>query len=278
MTSPRETSDTRRAYHLHARFIVDQASIDELRSNCSSSGVYRYVHPRERLRRHTIRGVAGMVVDCLLPDVVAADRHYALEIGRKADSHESHVRWRLTVRTWVALWTPGHPQDAGHPGPGQLRCEDDDEGIIVLATWYGGGFWAQRWAQHRWIPETGDRRAILLWHYQHWYRWLPAEDVHALADYWACLPHTQEATDIVVLNRTASAALYDLAIQLGWRKLTRREKDRLGLGPQARSWHRAEQIAALRGDASGTGEYTRRAAAADMHYVRTAHGLVDTEG
>jgi hypothetical protein len=136
------------------------------------------------------------------------------------------------------------------------------DGIELLARWRGG-LWANLFAQLRYTVEPGDRKPILFHHWEHHFKFLPEDEVRQTAEMWAILPAVVAATDIVQLNRMASGMLYDLAVSLGWRKLTAREKQKAGISLDSPQWQRRDSIALRlaqsQGIKLGVGEYTLRA-------------------
>lgn len=270
----------RRPYLYEARFVVCAETLAEVRAHCSLSGRQVYLTPTLRLRVHTLRGVPGKVVDVLLPDQLPADP-LVCEIGRKAGSFDGAIRWRIALRPWTAVHdeTAGQGPCAGHPGEGRVSIEEEYGALTVVARWWGGGLWAQSFRQLPYKPEPGDRRGVLLHHWKSWYRFLPEEEARQLAEMWSLLPAVMEADDIVVLNRLASEALYDLARSLGWRKLTLRERRRLGLADDSQQWHRADSPLLRRPGGpspTGCGRYTIEAASGAVP-IRTAYGLEEVE-
>jgi hypothetical protein len=267
--SEREKNQSRRIYHLDARFVIDSDTVQSLRDWCSESGKYVWVTTHEKLRVHTLRGVSGSKADVLLPDSMVYARLYVLEIGRKADSFEGFLRHRLCVRSWPHALEEGRTPSLMWPGPGSLRIEEQDEHLAVIALYWGGGMWACRWPQVRYKIDTQDIRGILLHHWKNWFRHVPEEEARSLAEVWAILPHTLAQTDICVLNRTASVALYDLSRNLGWRKLTLLDRRRHGIPDDHYQWIRSDSPLLRRrllGTKTGAGEYTERVAGGDHAY------------
>ena len=103
-----------------------------------------------------------------------------------------------------------------------------------------------------------------MWHWRRYYTHLTnADEIAELADRWA-IAYEFQAQDwtLAEANRSASRELYHYARNEGWRKLTLRERDKLGASVQ---WVRQEWVAErlielgfAGGDATGTGEETRR--------------------
>lgn len=258
----------RNVYHPEVRLMVSPETVETVRLACSPSGRRVWLTQTCRLTVHTLRGVPGKFVDVLLPDCMPSGPT-CLEIGLKASCFNGAKRWRLAFRPWEHTCTEGKVPCLKFPGPGRLDIDEEQSATVLLARWSHGGIWAQSFPRMRWEVKAGALRAILIAQAKAWFGFLlrsASDDVYALADYWSSLDHTQKEKDIVVLNRTASHALYDLATQLGWRKLTLREKRKLGLSDDSPQWHKADGLVMHStgiGTASGCGEHT----------IRTAHGI-----
>jgi len=283
----------RAVYHLDHRFTVTPETIEQVRAACSPSGKFVWVTTQDRLRVHTLRGVPGKHADVLLPDLVpvaldgTGDRIWVCEIGPKIGSYDGAKRWRLAFRPWPFVWDESRsPRPTNmNPGPGQVSVEEHGDQCAVIAMYQGGGFWAQAFPCLRYSVEPGPRKGVLLHQWDAHFRFLPGDDVRQLAEMYDLWPDVIAATDIVVLNRIASSALYQMATGLGWRKLTLREKRKHGIGPECPQWIRSDDMRLRQnGNPAGVGDYTARAAAAQRMtqterdgYVMTAHGRVEVE-
>lgn len=268
-------------FNLTCRLEVTANNLTKVRSECSPSSKFVYVtgpgkRPAVRLRVHTLKGVPGKHLDLLLPDE-SPESIIACEVGTKAGSFDGVKRWRLTFRPWPTRHIDGKRSDFKHPTPGRVVLDLMAETTDVIVRWEPNGMWAQAFPRLRFVVEGGDRRGILLHQWKGWYKFLPEDDVRQLAELWSLLPHTIACDDIVVLNRTASQALYDLATNLGWRKLTLKDRLRIGLGPDSQQWQRVERIDRLRnglGSVNGCGQYTIDAANG-RRAMRTSYGEVE---
>ena len=283
---------SRRAeYQLEARFVITPETVATVRVLCSPSARTTWVTAKDRLTINTFRGVPGKHVDVLLPDFdVEAPDAVVCEVGRKAGCFDGNlktgngVRWRLCFRPWHTPTDGRRKPSVQFPDKGTVQIDEEQDATVVLCRWWGGGIWAQSFPRLRFIPVKGELEPILIAQAKGWYKflWATAEDdVRALAAMWANLPHTIACEDIAVLNRTASNALYDLATQLGWRKLTLREKRRLGLSPDSPQWQRADSLVSRLvfndrgGNTSGCGDYTVEAASGKV--LMTSYGPVEME-
>lgn len=198
------------------------------------------------------------MVDVLMLDNYPSEGTIICDIGTKKGRFDNALRYRITFR-----YTPAVVYSVPM---GLLHFPEDTKTILTVEAIWKGGFWGQEF--HRLdftLDPNTDRTYIFLHQASNWYGFLfdagHGADIHQTASMWASLPAVRDETDIVVLNRTASNALYDLARNLGWRKLTKRERDKLGLPVDAKQWQRTDYIAALtdrNGMSSGVGEHTLR--------------------
>jgi hypothetical protein len=236
----------RACYHLESRFIVSEENLANIREKASPSGKFVWVNSIERLRVCTLVGVPGKYLDLLLPEVTPLPM-IAVEIGVKLGSFDGAKRWRITFRSWNKESAEGKTPNFSNPGRGKLSIEEDEpDYTALLARWYSGGIWAASFPRLRYlIDERTDLLGIFMHQAKSWFPFLlrnHGEDVRQAGEVWAALPFIQGCKDLVVLNRTASAALYDLASNMGWRKLTLRDKRRYGLTDNSPSWHRADGL------------------------------------
>lgn len=204
--------------------------------------------------RHTLRGVPARRVDILVDPVPpSAGQVLACTIVVKRGRFDGAERPRLALRRWP---------EAQPLAPGRLTVAEDGDDIRLTVEAGGPGWSAGAWsAAFRRLRSSldGYRPArIVMWHWRRYFGFLPEAEAVALAD--AFIP--SDGTTLAEANREASRDLYRLARSLGWRKLTLREKARLGLPADAPQWHRAESLPASEGEypRDGAGEYSHRAA------------------
>jgi hypothetical protein len=195
-----------------------------------------------------------------------------LEIGRKVGRYDGAERWRLNARYWCS-YRDGIPvQFDAKAGTtvaipaSRLYMVKGTDLLMVSAMWAGGS-WTHEFPTLRSDLSEYRLGAVVVWHWQRYYRFLPPTEVGAIADEFTAR-RSQMVSDGLTLaevNRMASRELYRLARNLGWRKMTQSEQQRYRLDGQ---WHRVETVERRRVDMgyppSGCGQYTIDAASGSV--------------
>lgn len=229
--------------------------------------------------RYTFRGVPAKRVDVVVcddwervrvsRDVTKPSDFAVVEIGRKSGHFDGTERDRITVRPWNRGMVA---QLQIRDGRLFVRAEKKPTVAIWLEwTAEAGDGWqgrpCERWEREyqrlRWVletPESGGHARIVMYHWSHFYSFLDAADAEGLAASFIAAP----GATLAEANRDASRQLYRLSRDLGWCKLTVRERAKLRLNGS--QWQRAivvaERRAALAGArADGVSEASHSAAA-----------------
>jgi hypothetical protein len=230
-------------------------------------------------------GKIDVLIDARLLDGSERDSELVcvVEIGRKAGRFSGDFRSRLTFRLLRAKDPNRHfsrfafisideretigeadgIQGAGGPQPKLstrvIISSTDESPAGVL---WEGAFPRLRW---EWKHTPEGARQCVIWHASRHFGFLLAKEngeVEALANRYT----VPKAGTVASINRDVERALYRLARELGWRKMTTRERVRIW-GPDGAArpqWHRQEEIAELLCraglPATGCGQATHRAA------------------
>lgn len=192
-------------------------------------------------------------------DVVVARHAHAtywkLEIGRKRGRYDGRERWRITLR---GLPPSAGPEVSDLP-VAHLEVDSEEKSHRIRCDYINIEVRRLRSAVR---PDDLDQ--IARWHASRYYLHLDDDTVDGVAgEFVAAMGAAPTPLTLAEANRMASRMLYRASRELGWSKLTRRERARLGLTGEAQ-WHPSERVEALRlerGRRSGCGEYTHRAAA-----------------
>ena len=222
-------------------------------------------------RRFTLRGVPGREADVIVAERILADRAAAvvdvtdqrpqklppanqdvvIDLGNRAGHYDRAIRRRYAVRHFTA----GPQLDAIERA--NIRVVPDGDRLIVMIQPHGSAT-AHVDTFRRLKSDLRDYQMgrIWSWHYWRYYRFLglEPEDVIARAKSWEAIAEAEGRRHdwtLAEANRAASRDLYRLARDLGWCKLTAREKDALGIPVHYAQWQRSDEIGALRAEAAG---------------------------
>lgn len=226
-------------------------------------------------RRYALRGVPSRLCDIAIdrrltePGVLPLRpwESIACEASRREGRYDGRERDRLTIRAiprqTLAIWcAPSACLSVA------LRDDATYEASLVLDG--GATSWHREYRQLRVSLDERPPRDVVLWHWSRYYQHLDAATAEQVADLWSLGEYARERDgwSLAEANRSASRALYVASRQEGWRKLTLRERRKLGLPDSSGQWHRSDACAALSGTASGCGRYT----------LDSASGVVPTPG
>ena len=227
-------------------------------------------------------GLAG--VPCRLFDLAVdrrlTDEDYAAgrvraEVVRKAGRYGGEVRDRLSLR----LYTQGDKTSTDTRLHALRVCEFVRPGdqtrnvteVRIVRTDDGAEVWRAEYARHRCevlTPEGSD--AILWWHHSRYFAAsVSREDAESLAAEFRAeviARASDRPMSLTEANRGADRMLYRAARANGWRKLTLRERQKLGLtehGPWVAS-ETYDNARARLGHPTGCGEYTLTSAREDF--------------
>jgi hypothetical protein len=228
--------------------------------------------------RYGLAGVPGrlfdIAIDRRLTDEDYTAGHVRAEVVRKAGRYGGEVRDRLSLR----LYTQGDKTSTDTRLHALRVCEFVRPGdqtrnvteVRIVRTDDGAEVWRAEYARQRCevlTPEGSD--AILWWHHSRYFAAsVSREDAESLAAEFRAeviLRAGDRPLSLTEANRYADRMLYRAARNNGWRKLTLRERKKLGIdgGP----WVSPERYDAARarlGHATGCGEYTLSAAREDF--------------
>lgn len=146
-----------------------------------------------------------------------------VEVCRKAGRFDLSERDHLVVRLYQAK---NVSELKLLPASIKATFSSDEKwehGYYEVAVRWDGGEWVRSYKCLRSKLSPGREGEIVLWHAR-WYPHLPADEVQALAARFT----PPEGCDLNTANRQASRELYRLSRDLGWHKLTARERQKLG--------------------------------------------------
>lgn len=180
------------------------------------------------LDRYNFLGVSAKNID-----VCIQDGANVCELVRKAGKYDGNIRYRLTFRKFSVK--DASQLEIGQVcslGPGAISVD----GMELLFPYHN--------------PKLGNEenvKRIFLWHLHKFYRFLlrelPGSDLDSEADSWAfTFLETEADPTITKANRSASRWLYRLARNLGYRKMTLRERVAAGLPESSPCWQRLPHV------------------------------------
>ncbi|HYE79233.1 MAG TPA: hypothetical protein VEI97_14715 [bacterium] len=182
--------------------------------------------------RFTLRGVPAKQIYVLAEQAVdlSVQGDLCVEIGRKLGRYDREETSVLTIRRFRA----------GMPAPGGtatiLATESE---VQVDLQVVGGASWRRAFRRLRSDLNDYSAERLILWHFWRYYTHLlpELEEVQKFAATWT-IPG---GMGLAEANRCASRCLYDLSRALGWRKLTLRERGKLGFDEDAAQWQRISE-------------------------------------
>ena len=207
--------------------------------------------------RFTFQGVPGKKVDVLVENNPRFDT-WGLQVVEKIGRFDGAIRRRYCFRTVPASekdwWT------------GEMSLKKTEGHISLSIQPVAGDIFTETWECLRANLDDYNIARVWMWHYRRFYHhlWdcLDNEQAKDLADQWChSVYESGEAQNwtLAEANRAASRDLYKTSREMGWTKLTKRERSRFGL-ESAQQWHPTDKIDALRksckGHPTGCGEFT----------------------
>jgi hypothetical protein len=239
-----------RYYRVRIRGLVAPRAVSALRALCEPTEDPVWLSTSCCCHRFTLRGIPARRIDVAIDrraDDPPAGFVWVGEIGDKVGKFDGAIRPRVVVRLAGRKDLAGMASSGDLPVLDLIVREDEESTHVVLGE--------ERWTfrRLRWQPdtETDSGARILTWHWQRYYSHLAWDEASALADTFAIAP----GETLAAANRRASRALYELSRDLGWRKLTCRERRKYGIDGEAQ-WHREEWIAERIGQRPDVSEHT----------------------
>lgn len=217
--------------------------------------------------RLTFRGVPARLVDVSVSfpqQEGEKEKAWVCEVGHKVGRYDAEERLRINIRLW-STYRGGEAADhVGLLPKGRLSIIRSADLLLVALTWGETG-WAKEFPTLRSDLNDYDLGRIIWWHWNRYFHHLNSSDVEPISkSFEARRPEfIAQGLTLAEANRMASRDLYTLSRNLGWRKMTLREREKFGFDG-VRQWYREEEINRRRVDMGyspmGVGEYTLDAA------------------
>lgn len=247
-------------YALLNRFVVESAP--ELTALLEPTESYVWLSKTQRLQKYSIKGVPLNKIDVLWDGTT---EQCWCEVGRISGQYDKHVKDRITLR---AIPTVGSGNKAKcfsaknqqEEAQGKLKVEvkevvntNDRKLVVKLFTVEDVLAWEGGYHLLRVGTNSETPAKILMWHYGKWFRHLAVEhhqEVVLVADSWVPV-----SDSLASQNREAERVLYNLSTSLGFVKLPKKVRDRLGIDPlHTKQWYTQTQVDMMRLDPARVGE------------------------
>jgi len=192
----------------------------------------------QRLGRYAIKGIPTNKVDVLWDGAECG----WLDIGFRHGTFDKHQADRITLRAIPHV----DGKQVLHTAPaGEISTHVEDGRRLIELYQQDQSVWKVDYHILRVGVNCDTPAKIIMWHYGKYFRHLASEhhkDVVLLADSWA----PQEGT-LASQNREAEKRLYLLSKELGWVKLPKKVRDRLGIPEvHTKQWYKREVVDTLR--------------------------------
>lgn len=208
----------------------------------------------ERLR---LRGASASAMDVVALPSTNWAAPALIEITQRTGSYDGRTRWRVCIRDVRRSGSDGY-----EPGELRLDYEAPDVRLVVDV----GGRYSLTSEPIRVFTRASvctreglDR--LVGWHWRRYFTHLGHEAVVEVTALMVAEICARDDVSIGEANRLASRLLYAASRERGYTKLTRRERERLGLDDDRQWWHR-DQLDPVRAarfgvaHASGAGQWT----------------------
>lgn len=247
------------------RVFVPANTIEIIRPSLERTQDRVWLSKTESCLRYTIRGIPAKRTEFSVTETIDPDRTLVLEIAEKTGHYNGSVRIVYTLRNWS-------PQQMSYSDSsnrlvfvgknGRLMLSLTEGEATIICAWNDGG-WTETYQRLRSDLTGYDFAAVVIWHWRRYYHHLNYNDARLLADGFLSLHPECVSLTLAEVNRLASRELYTLSTELGWKKLTDRDRKRINMA-NLHSWvYKDEYYSMLpirQPSSTGCGEYTHDAA------------------
>ena len=233
-----------------------------------------------RYQRFVFRGVPGRHADCIVAEAIFHHLHdnrlmldvvdqqpqrtdfyddempdIVIEAGEKIGRYDGAARRRYALRPMT------DPQQLAATPWADIRIIDaDDELTVIIRPRDDAAPIVDFFPRLRASLDDYNLASIVRWHAKRWFTHLAPEEIEEIAASWEMEVKATGMAGAWTLNeanRAASRRLYKESRERGWRKLTIRERVRLGFAVDSPQWRteqdcaRAYELVGTRLDADG---------------------------
>lgn len=214
---------------------------------------------KKRYHQAALGGIPRRRMSLLVPEghQINETDLYLVEIGKKIGKYDGSERVQLSIRA-VNKKTVDSMPDVVVVDNGRLVWDQRRSAAhVTIQTWIGEEIHiiSANVLRSKVIESAEGARQIIAWHWSRYYTHLRHFDVSDLLKTFGF----KSDESLNSANRRASRALYKRSRELGFRKMTLRERLGNGLAEDSPCWQRVSDIE-TRGSVTGCGEYTLTAA------------------
>lgn len=247
------------------RALITTADARDLTCALEPCGQAIWLSRTTRCARHNLVGVSAKQLDVLVQDDLLSDDADGLvlcEVSHKTGKYDGAIRTRIALRRHHTGYECVDDAELVRTTHRETRDDRVVSTTTIAVVRRGDTLWSKTFDLLRAAAVQRGARDLVGWHWSRYFRHLPSEVVEEVT---ATLV-IEDGTTITAANRAASNALYAASVERGWKKLTLRERAKLGFPADAGAWQREDAVAQRRaalagfGSPTGCGEYTLESA------------------
>lgn len=242
--------------------LVDYSDVGQLQLNLESMRDDVWLSKTCCCSRYGLRGVPSNKIDVLIDkrlesnDPVHPKGCIEFSVVKKVGRFDGAKRDRLAMRMM--------PQSAciDHERCYLSIADLTDAWRVDVTAENAAVRWTKQYNRLNSDLSEYDPERIVMWHWTRYFRHLDFAIADATAKDWVLTDWAKFSSEwtLAEANRSASRALYRASREHGWRKMTKRERDKLGIENQSQ-WQRIDSLPVHEPSQSGVGQSTIDAAA-----------------
>lgn len=214
-----------------------------------------------RYQQAALRGIPRKILSLVIPEdfdfSFSEGKTFLVEIGEKVGKHSGNRRSHLAVRD-PELVPVGSMPNIDYLENCTLICwASGDQGVVAIKNDHDQTeqvIFRGKLLRTKAISSADGAQQIIRWHWTKFFCHLKWDEISDLIENFDLI---DEEETLTVANRRAGRALYERSRELGWRKMTLRERQKYGL--DGAQWQKISTIEAL-ASKTGCGEFTLTAA------------------
>lgn len=249
-------------YKIQKRIVcrVGKSFVENVEMYCGSTWIGRtkYTHA-------ALRGIPRRLVSILIPETeLVVGEKYLIEIGIKIGKYSGNTRKQITIRDLNR--TPVDSIPGIIYNDSTLICwAVGDTGVVAIQSQFDQTelkIFKGKLLRTECITTQEGVRKIIAWHWTRYYTHLKHDEVQ---DVLLSFVPIQDET-LTACNRRASRVLYQRSKELGWKKMTKREREKYQL--DGSQWQKISTVESRLMSATGCGEFTLKSARIEYRMCR----------